>query len=311
MDGVEPLPPVLAAGLDGRSLVLESPVLRRTGHHVEEHPTARSLIEAVATSGSRLVVVGSRLPDLSLVDLLHRLRGTAMTRYVSVLVLLTNSDPPDVESLAMAAGANAVLRRPLDPARLDLWMAKLLSVPRRVEARIPVQGQVIGTPRGVQGGHFFGLSRNLSINGMLLASPTPLMDRPEVELEFNLPEGGTLLRALGRIVRDASEITWPYLGYGVEFLFVPPDSLESIARLVTGRVFKAQRFPTIYSTVRRETWVYEILEPFPHPEGWQAEIRRAPRDEWRPGRSGPFYVVEGRSREETLAEALAFIHRHG
>jgi len=311
VDGVEPLPPVLAAGLDGRSLVLESPVLRRTGHHVEEHPTARSLIEAVATSGSRLVVVGSRLPDLSLVDLLHRLRGTAMTRYVSVLVLLTNSDPPDVESLAMAAGANAVLRRPLDPARLDLWMAKLLSVPRRVEARIPVQGQVIGTPRGVQGGHFFGLSRNLSINGMLLASPTPLMDRPEVELEFNLPEGGTLLRALGRIVRDASEITWPYLGYGVEFLFVPPDSLESIARLVTGRVFKAQRFPTIYSTVRRETWVYEILEPFPHPEGWQAEIRRAPRDEWRPGRSGPFYVVEGRSREETLAEALAFIHRHG
>lgn len=310
MDG-DLLPPVLAAGLDGRSLVLESPVLRRTGHHVEEHPTARGLLEAVATSGSRLVVVGSRLPDMPLVEFLHRLRSTVVTRHVSVLALLTNTDPQEIEGLAMAAGANAVLRRPLDPARLDLWMAKLLSVPRRVEARIPVQGQVIGTPRGAPGGHFFGLSRNLSINGMLLASPTPLSDRPEVELEFNLPEGGTLLRALGRVVRDASEITWPYLGYGVEFLFVPPDSLESIARLVTGRVFKAQRFPTIYSTVRRENWVYEILEPFPHPEGWQAEIRRAPRDEWRPGRSGPFYVVEGHSRDETLAEALAFIHRHG
>ena len=311
MDAQWILPPVLAAGLDGRSLALESPVLRRTGHRVQEQASGRALLEAVAASGSRLVVVGSRLPDMSLVEFLHRLRGSVATRHVSALVLVTKTDPPDAEQLAVAAGANAALRRPLDPARLDLWMAKLLSVPRRVEARIPVQGQVIGTPRGAPSGHFFGLSRNLSINGMLLASPTPLAERPEVELEFNLPEGGTLLRALGRVVRDASEVSWPYLGYGVEFLFVPPDSLEAIARLVTGHIFEAQRFPTIHSTVRREPWVYEILEPSPYQEGWQSEIRRAPRDEWRPGRGSPFYVVEGHSREETLAEALAFIHRHG
>jgi CheY-like chemotaxis protein len=307
-----PPPPVLAAGLDGRSLMLESPVLRRTGHIVREQPTGRALLDAVSALGAQLVVVGSRLPDMSLVDFLHRLRGTATTRHVSVLALVTKTDPKETEELVTAAGANAVLRRPLDPARLDLWMAKLLSVPRRVEARIPVLGQVVGTPRGgASAGHFFGLSRNLSINGMLLASPTPLADRPEVELEFNLPDGGTLMRALGRVVRDASEINWPYLGYGVEFLFVPPDSLEAIARLVTGRIFDARRFATIHSTVRREGWVYEILEPSPHSEGWQSEIRRAPRSEWRPGRSGPFYVVEGISREETLAEALAFIHRQG
>jgi two-component system cell cycle response regulator DivK len=290
--------------------MLESPVLRRTGHVVVEKPTARALIEAVAGSGARLVVVGSRLPDMPLLEFLRRLRAAPATRHVSVLALVTNSDPEDTERLAMAAGANAVLRRPLDAARLDLWMAKLLSVPRRVEARIHVQGQVVGTPRG-GGGHFFGLSRNLSVNGMLLASPTPLANRPEVELEFTLPESGSLMRALGRVVRDAPEVSWPYLGYGVEFVFVPPDSLEAIARLVTGRLFEARHFPTIHSTVRREGWVYEILEPSPHSAGWQSEIRRAPRDEWRPGRSGPFYVVEGHSREETLTEALAFVYRHG
>jgi CheY-like chemotaxis protein len=305
-------PPVLAAGLDGRSLMLESPVLRRTGHLVQEQPTARALLDAVAALGARLVVVGSRLPDMPLVEFLHRIRRTPVTRHVSVLALITNTDPKELEHLAAAAGANAVLRRPLDPARLDLWMAKLLAVPRRVEARIPVQGQVVGTPRGgASAGHFFGLSRNLSVNGMLLASPTPLSTHPEVELEFTLPEEGSLLRALGRVVRDASEISWPYLGYGVEFLFVPPDSLEAIARLVTGHIVESQRLPTIHSTVRREAWVYEILEPWPNPDGWQSEIRRSPRDEWRPGRGGPFYVVEGHSREETLAEALAFIQRHG
>ena len=304
------MPPVLAAGLDSRSLLLESPVLRRTGHIVEEKATARALLEAASQGRTRLVVLGSLLPDMTLVEAVRRLR-IARTRHVSILALVTFEDPPDIERLALAAGANAVLRRPLDPARLDLWMAKLLSVPRRVEARIPVQGQVIGSPRTTPGGHFFGLSRNLSINGMLLASPTPLSDHPEVELEFTLPEGATFLRALGRVVRDAGEIAWPYLGYGVEFLFLPPDSLEAIARLVTGGRLLGAQAPKIHSTLRREAWIYEILEPVPLSEGWQSEIRRAPRNEWRPGHSGPFYVVEGSSQEETLAEARAFVHRHG
>jgi len=305
-------PPVLVSGLDGRSLLLETPVLRRTGHVVDEKPSARALLAALPESGARLVVLGSRLSDLPVPDTIYRIRSSAATRDVSILVLIPMADPSELDHMALAAGANAVMRRPLDQGRLDSWIAKLLSVPRRIAARIAVQGQVVGTPKIAPSGHFFGLSRNLSINGMLLASPTRLVERPEVELEFNLPGTGGFLRALGRIVRDAPEVTWPYLGYGVEFIFVPPDSLESITRLVTGRELLAPRdAPAIHSTVRRDIWVYEILDPIPHPEGWQSEIRRSPRDDWRPGRGGPFYVVEGRSREETLAHARAFILRHG
>ena len=305
-------PPVLVAGLDGRSLLLETPVLRRTGHVVEEKPGARALIAAIAESDARLVVLGSRLPDLALPDAIHRIRSSNATRHISVLVLLPMSEPSELDRLAMEAGANAVMRRPFDQGRLDSWIAKLLSVPRRIDARVPVQGQVVGTPTAAAVGHFFGLSRNLSVNGMLLASPTRLDEHPDVELEFNLPGKGGVLRALGRIVREAREVSWPYLGYGVEFLFVPPDSLAAISRLVTGRSLLAPRSsPAIHSTVRRDVWVYEILDPIPHAEGWQSEIRRAPRDGWRPGRGGPYYVVEGRSREETLAQARAFILRHG
>lgn len=311
MPAIEAPPPVLVAGLDGRSLLLETPVLRRTGHVVDEKPTARALLAALPESGARLVVLGNRLPDIPLPDTIHRIRSLAVTRHVSILVLVPMADPSEVDRLALEAGANAVLRRPLDQGRLDAWMAKLLSVPRRVETRVAVQGQVVGTPTGGASGHFFGLTRNLSINGMLLASPTRLLERPEVELEFSLPDGRAMLRALGRVVRDAPEISWPYLGYGVEFLFVPPDSLEAIAGMVVGRRLVAHDgTPTIRSTVRRDLWIYEILEPIPSPEGWQAEIRRAPRDDWRPGRGSPFYVVEGRSREETLAEARAFILRY-
>ena len=63
--------------------------------------------------------------------------------------------------------------------------------------------------------------------------------------------------------------------------------------------------------LRREDWVYEIMEPTRHEERWQAEIRRAPRLAWPPGAGGPFYVVEGASAEVALREAREFVVRQG
>ena len=136
----------------------------------------------------------------------------------------------------------------------------------------------------------------------------------DVELEFGLPESRPELRALGRVVREAPEIAWPYLGYGAEFLFIPEESITSISSFIERAVLASlQRTSSapIHATLRREFWVYEILKPIPGPDGWQAEIRRAPREAWRPGASGPFYVVLGRSPEDALAQARGFIQRHG
>lgn len=308
------LPPILVAGLDGRSLLLEAPLLRREGYPVEELPSAHALFSVLASQGAcRLVVLGPRLPDLDLPEAIRRIRSSPLTRHVSVLAILPAGEPEGLDGAAVEAGANAVIRRPLEQARLEAWMAKLLAVPRRVEARVPVQGHVVGTPKAEASGHFFGLTRNLSLNGMLLASPVRLA-HPDVELEFGLPESRPALRALGRVVREAPEIAWPYLGYGVEFLFIPEESITSISSFIERAVLASlQRTSSapIHATLRREFWVYEILKPIPGPDGWQAEIRRAPREAWRPGASGPFYVVLGRSPEDALAQARGFIQRHG
>lgn len=308
------LPPILVAGLDGRSLLLEAPLLRREGHPVEELRAARELFDALAADiACRLVVLGPRLSDMSLVEAIRRIRASALTRHVSVLALLPAGEDPELDGAVVEAGANAVMRRPLEQARLEAWMAKLLSVPRRVEARVPVQGHVVGTPKAEASGHFYGLTRNLSVNGMLLASPVRLV-HPDVELEVGMPEGRPSLRALGRIVREAREIGWPYLGYGVEFLFIQEESVATIASFIEAAVLDSlQRAAStpIHSTLRRDFWVYEILKPLQSPDGWQAEIRRGPRDAWRPGASGPFYVVLGRTPEDALAEARGFIQRHG
>jgi CheY-like chemotaxis protein len=307
---------VLVAGLDGRSLSLEAPVLQRERHAILEVESGRALVEEIVRHGARLLVIGPRLPDLDLSESIRRVRASALARHVSILVLLPAGEPPAAETEAAAAGANAVMRRPLDPSRLEDWIAKLIAVARRVETRVAVQGRVVGTPRDREDAHFYGLSRNLSVTGMLLASPVRLAEGPDLELVFDLPGAAPGLQALGRVVRQAGEIAWPYLGYGVEFLYLPALSFDAIVDLVArGGLPSPCAGPDathgIHSTVRREAWVYEILEPIRRDDTWHAEIRRAPREAWRPGEAGPFYVVEGTSPEKALREAREFLVRLG
>jgi CheY-like chemotaxis protein len=267
----------------------------------------------LASGGPRLVVLGPRLLDLGLLELIREIRASSATRRVSILALVPASEPQSLDGSIVEAGANAVLRRPLDHERLDSWIAKLLVVPRRVEARVPVHGQVVGTPHGAAS-HFVGLTRNLSVHGMLLASPVRLAEEPDLDLECNSPALAIRFTALGRVVRQASEVAWPYIGYGVEFLVVPPDSRQAIEELVARdapAVLAPSSDAVIRSTVRRTEWIYELIEPIRQAEGWLVEIRRASRDGWRPGTGGPFYVVEGNSPERALAEARDFLRRHG
>src|SRR5512145_3105131 len=200
---------VLVAGLDPTGLLFEAPMLQRDAEGVAFASTGLELVEMLARDGGRLVVLGTRLPDLSSVEAIRRIRALPPTRGASVLAIVPAVDRPGLEAELVAAGANGVLRRPLDRALLESWIAKLLSVPRRVVARIPVEGEVVGSTRSGPAGHFFGLTLNVSVHGMLLASPMRMDPGTDVGLEFLLPDGGSRLRALGRIVREAPEVSWP------------------------------------------------------------------------------------------------------
>ncbi|HEX9188691.1 MAG TPA: PilZ domain-containing protein [Vicinamibacteria bacterium] len=306
---------IVSAGLDGRELRLEARFLERDPELVLEAPSAADVRAAVSLGGVDLVVIGSRLPDLPLVEAVRRIREEAAGRQVSILAVIPAADPAGLEGAVLAAGANAALRRPLDRFVLESWVAKLLDVPRRVLARIPVHVQVVGSRKSAPGEHFYGLSRNLSVHGMLLASPVRI-EAEDVDLEIDLPEAEGRVRVLGRIAREAPEVGWPYLGYGIEFVFLPEAGQRAIERMI-----RRESLPegarslwapgAIHSTLRRDEWISEITEPARTETGFLVEIRRGTRDGWRPGRTSPFYVVQGHSAQEALDAARGFVRIHG
>jgi CheY-like chemotaxis protein len=287
--------------------------LQRTPELVREVLSARELFEALARHRTALVVLGPRLPDASLVDAVRRIREGPAGRQASILALVPAADPAGTEAAVLGAGANAALRRPLDRFVLESWVAKLLDVPRRVRARIPVHVQVVGSRKSAPGQHFYGLSRNLSVHGMLLASPVRI-EAEDLDLEIDLPEGEGRIRVLGRIAREAPEVGWPYVGYGIEFLFLPEAGQRTIDRMVRREAppepAKSLWAPgAIHSTLRRDAWLYEVTEPARTESGFLVEIRRAPREGWRPGRSNPFFVVQGESAREAIDAAREFVRR--
>jgi DNA-binding response OmpR family regulator len=303
---------IFVAGLDSRGLLIEAPILQREGCEVEQKLSARELLRDLSAASARLVVLGPRLDDLAIAEVVRRIRVTPELRAVSILALMPTSEAPDVDHAVLKAGANAVLRRPLDRSLLEGWLAKLLTVARRVEVRIPVDGQVVGSPRHAAAAHFYGVARDLSTHGLLLACPLRLSTGHDLELDLRLSEAPLPLRLLGRVVREAPEVRWPYLGYGIEFLCVPQGSLSAVEEIVrTGAAqFGMTQEGGIHSTLRRGLWVYEILHPAPCEDGWQVEIRRAPHDHWRPGNGGPFFVVSAPSPTEALLNARDFLAQH-
>lgn len=297
---------VLVAGID-RQILPPATVLQRDEHCVEVLPSARALLARLMRGDARLLLLGPQLAGASLSETVRRIRSAPALRDVSILAILP-ADGGAVSEL-LRAGANAVLQQPLDPERYESWVTRLLSVARRLSVRVAVQGEVLATPRNSDGRHFSGLTRNLSQSGLLLASPLRLEVGTGADLDLELTLAGSLpsFRALGRVVRDAPDVAWPYLGYGIEFLFVPPESQRALGDFMA-RAHVGRPEPGVTQlTIERDRWIYEIQTPVPSRGGWQAEIRRAPRDNWRPGDAGPFYVVQGDTPEEALRAARDFV----
>jgi hypothetical protein len=308
-------PGVVVAGLDPRELRLEVRFLQREAGQPRAVASIEELVSLVELGQAALVVIGGPLGERSMVDLVCALRAANAGRRASVLTIVPASEPPGTEGVLLGAGANAALRRPLERFVLESWVSKLADVPQRVQARIPVRVQVVGSGRATPGEHFYGLSRNLCVHGMLLASPVRVAAE-DLDLELDLPEPEGRVRVLGRVAREAPEVGWPYVGYGIEFLFLPDPGRRAIERMVARAAAPAQGRSlwapgAIHSTLRREQWVFEITEPARTEQGFLVEIRRAPREEWRPGRASPYHVVSAAEARAALQAAREFVLRHG
>jgi CheY-like chemotaxis protein len=201
----------------------------------------RSDIERVIASDpqSAFEAAISLRPNLAVMDgsdgkatvaLIERLRQEPLTRGASVAVLSRGASGADEEALRRA-GANVVLRGPVDPRLWDSRLEELLDLPRRREARIPVRFGVWS--RSAPGTEALeGVGLNISVRGMLLETPEPVDVGINLVLALALPGESEPLNAVGLVVQMMGASGGGRPRSRIEFLLLRGDARERIRAFI-------------------------------------------------------------------------------
>jgi hypothetical protein len=214
-------PPDLIAQLD-RSILGRSGVERVLALHPEH------TFEAVRSAKPHMVILGETEGG-DTCALLRRLRTNPETRAVSLAVISRNPPTQNEEAELRRAGANVVLFGEMVPEMSEESIDQLLDVPLRRELKVPVRF-VVWSHVGPDNPPQEGRSLNVSVRGLLLKTPEPVVIGSKLELEFSLPGDPQPVRAVGKAVR---EHPWGEgTQIGVEFLILRDTARDRIRTYV-------------------------------------------------------------------------------
>jgi PAS domain S-box-containing protein len=205
----------------GRTVLWRSGIERAfAGDPQTGFETARSLAPS-------LVVLDASTVEEA-VAFVRRLREDPETRPTAIAVL---SHSHDDEDRLREAGANVVLPGPVDPSLWDNRLQELLSVPPRLEARIPVRLQAWYT--GFVSGREVvqGATVNLSVRGALLETADPLEVGSKLDMTFRLPGSDADVKVVGQVAREA-ESSHGHPRSAVKFLVLRDDARQRLREFV-------------------------------------------------------------------------------
>jgi CheY-like chemotaxis protein len=157
-----------------------------------------------------LIITDAALPLMGGAKLCSRIRSDAELKYVSIIVI--GDETENSVSQCQEAGANVVIRRPLEPGML-LWQAsEQLIIPHRKDMRVLLRASI----KGMEGNTpFFARSQNISISGMLMETDRVLTPGDRMTCAFTIAHSEVILTCLvERVETTASKRN----RYGVRFL---------------------------------------------------------------------------------------------
>jgi len=207
---------------------LESVFLARSGRVI----TARDAVEGIAA-------LRRERPDVAVIDLhMPGAGGDDMCRTIKAdpeisstpVILVTGSDAPEDHALAIRAGADDVLAKPLSRVTLIHAVNRFLRSPvLRGLARVRLETVVrIRLPDE----DAWGTARNLSRGGIFVELEHPISTSTEVELEFRLPDAPTLLAPTAQVVWHRPGAPDAPMGLGLQFLALDGASAQRIEAFV-------------------------------------------------------------------------------
>lgn len=200
----------------------EETLLLRRDHDVKRASNGKQVLEFFSKERFDLVIIDDRLPDVTIEDLVTKIRSEPNGKDISILEM-------SADEQKTPRGVNTLLRKPIESSEFNEVCRKLLQVESRRESRLLVYVQVQGF---IQSNFFLCNSRNLSSSGILILTTKHLKMGDNVQLQVTLPREKEKVKAFARVVREAQEIDSRLNAYGLNFTEITEKDKERIRRFL-------------------------------------------------------------------------------
>jgi len=172
-----------------------------------------------------LVVADLHMPDVDGAALCQTIKQDADLSRTPVLLLLRADDRED-RRLAVRAGANDMLHKPLCREQLIAATRHFLETGlSRGLPRVDVKTPVRLRTQLVQS---WGTARNISRGGMLVDTDCEFLPKTELELDFMLPASRQQMKPLAQVVWSRESDDVRVTSHGLRFLQVDPDTMREL-----------------------------------------------------------------------------------
>jgi DNA-binding response OmpR family regulator len=207
-------------------LVLEgsNTIFKRSGITFISACSTEEVLNLHGVKRADLIITDAALPLMGGAKLCSLIRSDTELKPVSIILVCGESEISLSE--CRKAGANAVIRKPVDPGEL-LWKAsELLVVPQRKDMRAQLRVSI----KGLEGDTpFFAQSQNISISGMLLETDHVLKLDERMICAFYISHSEITVSCR---VKRVEETMSARHRYGVKFIDCDTKSLVIIEHFV-------------------------------------------------------------------------------
>ena len=208
------------------ALLFQETILRRRDMQIMTALAGSEGLVKARMERPNLIIFGYDLFDMAAPEFCREIRAHESTRPVSLL-LVCDRETPEHGDLALSAGCNDVIFRPLQKPELDQKVERLTSIPVRRQLRTITKIEV---SLEKDGRFVLGRSVNISSTGILIEVDRMLPQEGPVRLHFYLPADPKPLQVMAEVLR--AEFAGAMAKYGMRFLDPTAEDRERIARFV-------------------------------------------------------------------------------
>ncbi len=227
------IPKVLLVDDVNMFLDLQRMYLKLSSVHVLTASNGIEAIEVARRECPALVFMDLHMPGMDGAECCARLKTDPAFSALPV-VMITSEGRAEDRDLCARAGCDAFLTKPLDRTLFLETARRYLPTIDRRDLRVSCQTKVKFRAFGVT---LSGEARNISANGMYVATEYEVAKGTVLELVFTLPGSAeTMIQAKGRVAwlnsaKDELKQGLP-AGFGIEFVAVTEESRRALERFV-------------------------------------------------------------------------------